>query len=602
MEDPINRQSFTCNGVTTAFPFSHPFNAQADLVVLKVLLADGSFTTLILNTNYTITGTADAQGHYPNGGTVNITPAIPSTFSLLVYRDPATVQPVTLVENDPLPVKASIEAPLNLLTMIAIRAKELVIRALRQPDGDALNLSALPTAVLRASKYLGFDATGYVPTMLAAPAGTSAVTAFMASILLKADAAAAVAGLLVEAISPAQITSTQNDYNPAGLATVNTLRINSDATQQITGLTTGVDGRLLFVFNVGSFNIMLVDDSAASTAANRFLFGYHITLFPNTGILLRYDGTSSRWRGMHNLPLEGTGISVNGQTISALNQVCNFRLTLTTGLPVTTVDVLAATTIYVTPYQGNQIGLYDGTAKWNVRASAEMSIAVPATTSTMYDLFCYDNASVPTLEALAWTNDTTRATALVLQNGVYVKSGATTRRYLGSFRTTTVSGQTEDSYIKRYVWNYYNRQVRPLLAHDGTTSWTYTSTAWRQARAASANQLDFVIGVVEDRVSATVMIHVSNSTTNCSGQVGIGLDSTTVNEQFVHLGNVMQVTATLGTLAMAEYRGYPGIGRHLLVWLEALAGGSTVTFYGSGTVGNNSNPPGSSGLQGELLG
>src|SRR4249919_1187083 len=45
-------------------------------------------------------------------------------------------------------------------------------------------------------------------------------------------------------ISPSQITSNQNDYNPASLSTASTLRLNSDASRDITGLQGGADGRI----------------------------------------------------------------------------------------------------------------------------------------------------------------------------------------------------------------------------------------------------------------------------------------------------------------------------------------------------------------------
>lgn len=112
--------------------------------------------------------------------------------------------------------------------------------------------------------------------------------------------------------------------------------------------------------------------------------------------------------------------------------VNDFRLTLTTGVAVTTGDVVGAATIYCTPFNGKNISLYDGT-NWNLCSSAEFSLALGVLTKGVYDVFCYSNAGVPTLEFLVWTNNTTRATALTLQNGVLVKTGATTRRYLGTF-------------------------------------------------------------------------------------------------------------------------------------------------------------------------
>src|SRR5207245_8477887 len=100
-------------------------------------------------------------------------------------------------------------------------------------------------------------------------------------------------------ISPAQITANQDNYNPASLSIANCLRITTDASRNITGLTAPAgDGRLLVIENVGSFNAVLINESGSSTAANRFTLTGDVTLPPNTGIRLRYDGTSSRRRAM----------------------------------------------------------------------------------------------------------------------------------------------------------------------------------------------------------------------------------------------------------------------------------------------------------------
>lgn len=263
------------------------------------------------------------------------------------------------------------------------------------------------------------------------------------------------------------------------------------------------------------------------------------------------------------------------------NALCDGRLTLTTVTPVTTADVTAATTVFFTPYRGNRIALFDGTATWNIRAFSELSIAVPATTSQMYDVWVFDNAGVATLELLAWTNDTTRATALVLQNGVLVKTGATTRRYVGSFRTTAVSGQTEDSAAKRYVWNYYNRIPRSMLAVDTTDTWVYDGVL-RQARANATNQLDFVIGVAEVLIDATVTATCTNTAVGSLQFVNIGLDSTTTAftaAKFIAGENRSQViNVHVWSTARATY--YSAIGRHILVWLEGSSSAGTTTWMG----------------------
>lgn len=291
------------------------------------------------------------------------------------------------------------------------------------------------------------------------------------------------------------------------------------------------------------------------------------------------------WLGNPTGGLANKSDNTMAQLLSILgfNNTSDFRLTLTSGTPVTTSDVTAATTLYFTPYKGSLISLYDGTSIWATISSAEMSIAVPATTSQMYDVFCYNNSGVPTLELLAWTNDTARATALVLQNGVYVKSGATTRRYVGSFRTTGVSGQTEDSNAKRYVWNMYNRVVRNLRRIETTASWTYSTNTLRQANAAAANQLDFVRGLDEDAIRADVMAQASTSAGSFPAvTVAIGLDSTTTAQ--VPYSQTIWPASSAATPLFAYYTGLPGLGRHTLVWLEASAQ-ATTTWVGNSIFG-----------------
>lgn len=262
------------------------------------------------------------------------------------------------------------------------------------------------------------------------------------------------------------------------------------------------------------------------------------------------------------------------------NGVQDFRLTLTSGVPVTTTDVTGAGTLYCTAYKGNRIALYDGSATWNILTSVEFSIASPLTSGKPYDVFAYNNSGTATLEVLVWTNDTTRATALALQDGVLVKSGTTTRRYLGTIYASGANTM-EDSYAKRYVFNYYNRVDRPMRAALETAdSWNYTTATWRQANANASNQLDCVIGVSEDPVSATVAAQVSNTNAGVFPVlVGVGVDSTSANSTTLMLGEAIQV-ANGRMIARANYSGFPGVGRHTLTWLEYSAASGTTTWYG----------------------
>lgn len=97
---------------------------------------------------------------------------------------------------------------------------------------------------------------------------------------------------------PAQITADQNNYNPGG--TSKYLHLNTDASRTLTGMTftaAQVDGQEHVIVNVGSNNLVLANESASSTAANRFKnsTGADITLSASQAADLHYDGTQSRW-------------------------------------------------------------------------------------------------------------------------------------------------------------------------------------------------------------------------------------------------------------------------------------------------------------------
>jgi hypothetical protein len=97
-------------------------------------------------------------------------------------------------------------------------------------------------------------------------------------------------------ISPSQITGDQNNYNPTGLSTAFTVRLSSDASRNITGLMAQTSGRILAIHNIGAQNIVLIDSSGSSDAANQFDLTGDQTLAPGDGCLVQYDITLTRWR------------------------------------------------------------------------------------------------------------------------------------------------------------------------------------------------------------------------------------------------------------------------------------------------------------------
>lgn len=101
-------------------------------------------------------------------------------------------------------------------------------------------------------------------------------------------------GTLEPISSPSQITSNQNDYTIAD--GVQVLRLSTDASRDVTGITGGRKGRVLRIFNIGAQDLVLKNEAAGSTAANRIALGADLTIGAGEGAGLMYDSTSSRWR------------------------------------------------------------------------------------------------------------------------------------------------------------------------------------------------------------------------------------------------------------------------------------------------------------------
>ncbi len=175
-------------------------------------------------------------------------------------------------------------------------------------------------------------------------------------------------------------------------------------------------------------------------------------------------------------------------------------------MPVSTTDQLAKSTVYLTPFHGNNVALYDG-ANWKLHElTSDLALALGTKTARLpYDVFMYDNAGNATLEDLAWTDATTRATALTTQDGGPVKArpgparGGLSRLARAGMSPTalapptrdTISGRrrgTKERTVRRPV--SHSTPPRPTLAPDRRRGWRQLITRdiaeARHARAARA--------------------------------------------------------------------------------------------------------------------
>lgn len=272
----------------------------------------------------------------------------------------------------------------------------------------------------------------------------------------------------------------------------------------------------------------------------------------------------------------------------------NGRLTLTSGVPITTSDVTAATTLFYTPYKGNTVQIYNGTY-WNTYGFTEISLSISAFAgNNCFNIFIYNNSGTLTLTDIAWTNHSTRATSLTLQNGQYVSSSNSGYLYLGTIYTSN-GGQTQDAVAGRYLWNYYNRIHRYMNHLTSTVQWNYGANVWRQANNDSTNLVQFVIGLQEDIASANVVVYSQAQNSN-GASVGIGLNSTGgyVSNSLVG-GWYNPVNTMVSTSITARWEGFPVVGYNYVAWLENVTGG-TCTYYGV-----NSSVACQSGIMGSIL-
>lgn len=139
-------------------------------------------------------------------------------------------------------------------------------------------------------------------------------------------------------ISPTALSGDVNDYAPTGFATASVVRQDGGAANRnITGLAGGADGLDVVILNIGTTNnLVLKNESASSTAANRFTLGGDVTIGPGQSAHLWYDSTSSRWRAAATFTVSGgapTGTVqsvVCGTVTITLNGTCDNGVLLET--------------------------------------------------------------------------------------------------------------------------------------------------------------------------------------------------------------------------------------------------------------------------------
>lgn len=289
----------------------------------------------------------------------------------------------------------------------------------------------------------------------------------------------------------------------------------------------------------------LVQGPATATLGHAVVFGAGPNVIVDGGGL---SGTGTVTQVVCGAGLSGGTFNTSGTCALNISIAPQVRLTLASATPVMTTSVPGATSVVVTPYVGNLVPIYDGSNMVPTPFS-EVSQATSDTTkspaavaaSKVYDIFCWvDSAINRCTRGPAWTNSTTRGYTLTMVNGILLNTSSITNGPAASRGTWvgTVASNASSTIDFIFgaaasggtaavlnVWNAYNRVVVGTTVVDNGTSYTYTSSAIREARGSTGMQVTFVTGAAEDAFSANGNAEILSAVSGISS-IGIGLDAT----------------------------------------------------------------------------
>jgi hypothetical protein len=309
-----------------------------------------------------------------------------------------------------------------------------------------------------------------------------------------------------------------------------------------------------------------------------------------------------------------TDIATLTSSLQALVSSPQGRLTLTSATPVLSSAVTAGTSVYYTPYVGNQIPIWDNT-QFNLATFAELTLTMNANhlANAIYDVFVWKESGVVTIgTGPAWntatagagsrgsgagTTEIERVAGLwVNANDMTTRNGATTYTvgenlgtYVGTIYMDGSNGQISCNVgwglaRKFGVWNAYNRVPTIMRTGEATASWYYnTANTYRASNAATA-YIDVLVGLPEEALKAIVTQTVEPADAGASSAClsGVGYDSTTVvsgSPGRTHCDTNGQIFAHTGHAAIPTM----AIGLHRVYCIEtvsAAGGASNQLFYG----------------------
>jgi hypothetical protein len=279
---------------------------------------------------------------------------------------------------------------------------------------------------------------------------------------------------LAGVIAPAQITADQADYSPAGLAAASVLQISADAARSLSGLDGGAEGRCVVIINVGSQPLALIDEGAASVAANRFSLGRNLTIGAKQAAILRYDGTAARWQAIAG-GAGGSALAIPGHltglTLSTAGSSSSFGITAGLATDSTGTDMMSLAAAFAKTTGAWAAGTGNGALDTGSIAS-----------DTWYHVFLIkrpDTGAVDVLISASAVSPT-------------LPASYTLSRRIGSMRTDGSSNWTKFSqYGDEFLWDLRVTDLSSTATSSSTSNITLSVPTGLQLNALTSVRLDY---------------------------------------------------------------------------------------------------------------
>ena len=278
------------------------------------------------------------------------------------------------------------------------------------------------------------------------------------------------------------------------------------------------------------------------------------------------------------------------------------------GTPVMTTNVTSSDRIYYTPYIGNNLPAPNGSGGYSNVAFSEMSVNTAF--SEFYgvgDIFAYYADSTWNICGAPWYpggsfsstsrgtgagttqltqiggilvnaynltcyNSDTDAYTISAQYGIYLGSFAGGGGLKVMFNPSAAPGGSQTGIG---LWNAYNRVRITASSQDSNSSWTYSSSAWRNADDSTANSITWLDGLGQTSISAAYDATGSNSSASGQTNIGVGINdivTPAINGQSSSTTPLSIHSATISP---------PILGLNVAQALERVPAG-TETFYSGG--------------------